>query len=66
MDYVGGGSLSRCLVQAEPVPMPVLRHYTCQLLDALSYLHDKAVVHKDLRVHIFLRDTLQFFLPVAW
>ena len=57
MDYVGGGSLSRCVACTEPVLMPVLRHYTCQLLEALTYLHDKAVVHKDLRVYIFECDT---------
>ena len=57
MDYVGGGSLSRCTDGTEPVSMMVLRHYTCQMLEALSYLHDKAVVHKDLRVHSFHCDT---------
>ena len=33
-----------------PVPLDTVRVHTTQILDALSYLHDKAVTHKDLRV----------------
>ena len=49
-EFAGGGSLDRMIKNSIPVPLDTVRVHTTQILDALSYLHDKAVTHKDLRV----------------
>lgn len=49
VEYVGGGDLSLRL-RSGGLPLEQLREYTQQLVEALTYLHGKAVVHKDLRV----------------
>ena len=41
-----------------PVPLDTVRIHTTQILDALSYLHDKAVTHKDLRVRTAVSTTM--------
>ncbi|CAH1791711.1 unnamed protein product [Owenia fusiformis] len=56
MDYVGGGSLETHLQHNMPLSVDLLRHYTIEILDALVFLHDKAVVHKDLRASSILLD----------
>ena len=48
-EYVGGGDLSLHLKKGG-MPVAQLREYTQQLVEALCYLHSRAVVHKDLRV----------------
>ncbi|PFX13713.1 Eukaryotic translation initiation factor 2-alpha kinase 4, partial [Stylophora pistillata] len=48
-EYVGGGDLSLYLRKGG-LPVAQLREYTQQLLEALCYLHSRAVVHKDLRL----------------
>ncbi|ELU08629.1 hypothetical protein CAPTEDRAFT_99925, partial [Capitella teleta] len=54
MDFASGGNLNYSLLKAEPLPMERITVYCCQLLEALGYLHNKAVVHKDLRVLVIL------------
>ena len=49
LEYVGGGSLSEQLIENGPLPIEILRQYSIELLEVLSYLHGKAVVHKDLK-----------------
>ena len=55
-EYVGGGDLGLHLRNGG-LPLAQLREYTHQLVEALCYLHGKAVVHKDLRV-----STIQVFV----
>jgi len=50
MDYAGGGSLDVYIKRREPIPLDLMRHYTHEILEALIYIHNKAVVHKDIRV----------------
>eukprot|EP00058_Branchiostoma_floridae_P027964 XP_002613455.1 hypothetical protein BRAFLDRAFT_71943 [Branchiostoma floridae] len=58
MEYVGGGHLASCISNGMPVHLSVLHSYTEQLLDTLQYLHNKSVVHKDLRPSsVFLDST---------
>ena len=42
-EFAGGGSLDRMIKSSSPVPMDTVRIHTTQILDALSYLHNKAV-----------------------
>ena len=54
-EYVGGGDLGLHLLSGG-LPLAQLREYTHQLVEALCYLHGKAVVHKDLRVSALRYD----------
>lgn len=57
-EYVGGGDLGLHLRNGG-LPLAQLREYTRQLVEALCYLHGKAVVHKDLRVSASYMRSLQ-------
>ena len=59
VEYVGGGDLSLHL-RSGGLPLEQLREYTQQLVEALAYLHGKAVVHKDLRVSVSRYDFAVF------
>lgn len=48
MEFVGSASLRHSVRSGRRVPFSVLRQYAIDLLSALSYLHKKAVVHKQL------------------
>ena len=50
MEYIGGQNLSIYL-KRKTLALDILRSYTEELLEALEYLHNKAVVHKNLRVN---------------
>lgn len=60
-EYVGGGDLGLHLRNGG-LPLAQLREYTHQLVEALCYLHGKAVVHKDLRVCIMHMRCFQFVI----
>nr|WAQ68452.1 eIF-2-alpha kinase GCN2 [Haliotis discus hannai] len=48
-ELAGGHSLENYLKKNQAMPMELMRSYTDELLLAVEYLHNKAVVHKDLR-----------------
>ena len=60
-EYVGGGDLGLHLKNGG-LPLTQLREYTHQLVEALCYLHGKAVVHKDLRVSAIRMRCFQFVI----
>ena len=51
-EFISGGSLAGVLHSKMPLPMEQVRYYTAQLVNVLNYLHEKAVVHKNLRVSV--------------
>ena len=51
MEYLGGQNLDIYLTR-KTLSIDTLRAYTAEILEALDYLHSKAVVHKNLRVSI--------------
>ncbi|XP_055957482.1 eIF-2-alpha kinase GCN2-like isoform X1 [Patella vulgata] len=55
-EYSGGGCLDRYLKKKEALAIEKLKHYTKELLEALEYLHNKAVVHKNLRSSSVFED----------
>lgn len=57
-ELAGGHSLENYLKKNQAMPMELLRSYTDELLLAVEYLHNKAVVHKDLRVAMLLLNSL--------
>jgi serine/threonine protein kinase len=58
-EFAGGGNLEIHTKKHVPVPYDLLRFYTCELLEALTYLHNKAVTHKDLRVGDVIHHAVQ-------
>lgn len=50
MEYCSGSSLSVNIRRKRPVHVAHIKHYTEEILNALAYLHNKDVVHKNLRV----------------
>ncbi|XP_064390621.1 eIF-2-alpha kinase GCN2-like isoform X2 [Halichondria panicea] len=59
MEYVGGGSVCSWLRNPDcgPIKGETHRHYSKQLLEALSYLHGQGIVHNDLRPSLVFFET---------
>jgi serine/threonine protein kinase len=49
MEYVSGGNISSVIKQFGVLTETQARIYTIQILDGLIYLHDKKVIHRDLK-----------------
>lgn len=50
LEFVSGGSLAANLSQFGAFPETVVRRYGRQLLQALAYLHQRNVIHRDIKV----------------
>jgi mitogen-activated protein kinase kinase kinase len=49
LEYVPGGSIASLLGHFGPMPEPVLCRYLWQVLCGLQYLHDRDVIHRDIK-----------------
>ncbi|ESQ35976.1 hypothetical protein EUTSA_v10006999mg [Eutrema salsugineum] len=49
LEFVPGGSISSLLEKFGPFPESVVRTYTKQLLFGLEYLHNHAIMHRDIK-----------------
>ncbi|KAJ9134010.1 Serine/threonine-protein kinase RAD53 [Pleurostoma richardsiae] len=49
MEYVPGGDLGRLISESGPLPESVVKQMSSQLLDALGYLHEKNITHRDVK-----------------
>ena len=55
MEYCNGGSLSECLERFNQkfkcgFPEEIIQHFMIQIVDALNYIHDKNIIHRDLKL----------------
>lgn len=49
MQYVTGGSIAQLLARFGPLDEPVFCSYTQQILEGVKYLHDRNVIHRDIK-----------------
>lgn len=62
-DYMAEGSLRKVIDEMGPIPVQLIKLYTRQLVEALSYIHSKGtrrsagVVHRDLKCENVLLDS---------
>ena len=55
MEYINGGGLSDCLKKymkkyGSAFPEKIVQHLMRQIIDALVYIHDKKIIHRDLKL----------------
>ncbi|HEX7734421.1 MAG TPA: protein kinase, partial [Ktedonobacteraceae bacterium] len=56
MEYAPNGSLRRLHRSGEIVPLPVVISYVKQIASALQYIHDKGLIHRDVKPDNMLLD----------
>lgn len=49
LEYVPGGSITAMLKQYNTFPEQLTRNFTRQILDGLSYLHNRNIIHRDIK-----------------
>ncbi|KAE8997101.1 hypothetical protein PF005_g21194 [Phytophthora fragariae] len=49
MEYAAGGSLSSRLSRSGALPLMLVKRYTRQLCEALQYLHQNGIAHRDIK-----------------
>ena len=62
LEYVPGGTIRSCLNTHGKFKEEVTKSFTSQILQGLSYLHSKSILHRVSRYkHILLQDLLRLF-----
>jgi serine/threonine protein kinase len=56
LEFVPGGSIRNLLNKFEAFDEKLIKIYTRQILEGLSYLHSKDIVHRDLKCANILVD----------
>ncbi|KAL4873510.1 hypothetical protein BDV12DRAFT_79729 [Aspergillus spectabilis] len=56
LEYISGGSIGSCLRKHGKFEESVVKSLTRQCLEGLSYLHDKGILHRDLKADNILLD----------
>jgi len=49
LEFVPGGSIQSLLGKLGSFPEPVIKKYTKQILQGLEYLHNNAIIHRDIK-----------------
>ncbi|KAE8256076.1 hypothetical protein A4X13_0g2823 [Tilletia indica] len=56
LEYVPGGSVGSCIRKYGKFDEPVVSFFLHQILEGLAYLHDKGILHRDLKADNILVD----------
>eukprot|EP00668_Euglena_longa_P019587 GGOE01024366.1.p2 GENE.GGOE01024366.1~~GGOE01024366.1.p2 ORF type:complete len:514 (-),score=129.11 GGOE01024366.1:837-2378(-) len=56
VEYMPQGSIASVAKKFNPLPRNTIRAYTKQILEGLSYLHSKGIVHRDIKGDNILMD----------
>lgn len=56
LEYVPGGSVKTLLIKFGRFPEPTIRFLNRQILEGLSYLHSRGILHRDLKADNLLLD----------
>ncbi|KAK0550690.1 mitogen-activated protein kinase kinase kinase [Tilletia horrida] len=56
LEYVPGGSVGSCIRKYGKFEEPVVSFFLHQILEGLAYLHDKGILHRDLKADNILVD----------
>ncbi|KAI8825992.1 kinase-like domain-containing protein, partial [Fimicolochytrium jonesii] len=49
LEYVSGGSIASAIATMGRFEEPLVRSLTCQILCGLQYLHERAIIHRDIK-----------------
>jgi serine/threonine protein kinase len=49
LEYVPGGSIAQVLQRFKSLHESTVRHYTRQILFGLKFLHDRGIIHRDIK-----------------
>ena len=58
MEFAKGGELTQLINAKEPIPEPQIKNIFKQIYDAVQYLHNKSIIHRDLKTNniVFLDE----------
>jgi serine/threonine protein kinase len=58
MEFAKGGELTQLINAKEPIPEPKIKNIFKQIYDAVQYLHNKSIIHRDLKTNniVFLDE----------
>lgn len=56
MEYMAGGSVKDQLRQYGPLPHNIIARYSKQIFQGLAFLHQKLIIHRDVKAANILRD----------
>ena len=58
MEYAKGGELTQLINSKDPIPEPKIKHIFRQIYNAVQYIHNKNVIHRDLKTNniVFLDE----------
>ena len=65
-EWVAGGSLQGVVDQFGPLSHTVVSQYTRQMLEGLRYLHDKCIIHRDIKPGNVLVDDIGTCVGCVW